>query len=148
MAGVGRRELMAMTITGLMVRASSLHAQERIKSGTVAIEQVQVAFIGSGNIGGGTLEFQGGGYPFSVGGLGVGGFGISRMEATGDVYNLKELQHFPGAYVQARYGFAAGDVSGGQLWLENTNHVLLNLRARRTGLALSLGADAVFIDFK
>jgi hypothetical protein len=34
-------------------------AQERVKSGTVEIEQVQVAFIGSGNVGGGTLHFPG-----------------------------------------------------------------------------------------
>jgi hypothetical protein len=41
-----------------------------------------------------------------------------------------------------------GNVSAGELWLENPNGVLINLRARRTGLALSLGADAVIIDFK
>jgi hypothetical protein len=34
-------------------------AQERVKSGTVEIEQVQVAFIGSGGVGGGTLHFRG-----------------------------------------------------------------------------------------
>jgi hypothetical protein len=123
-------------------------AQERVKTGTVDIEQVQVAFIGSGNLGGGTLQFQGKSYRFTVGGLGIGGFGVSKMQATGDVYNMKELRQFPGAYGQARYGFAVGDKSSGELWLENTNGVLLNLRAKRTGLAVSLGADAVIIDFK
>lgn len=123
-------------------------AQERVKTGTVEIEQVQVAFIGSGNLGGGTLQFQGKSYRFTVGGLGIGGFGVSKMQATGDVYNMKELRQFPGAYGQARYGFAAADKSGGELWLENTNGVVLSLKAKRTGLALSLGADAVIIDFK
>ena len=56
-----------------------------MKSGTVSIEQLQVAFIGSGGAGEGTLHFHGKSYRFSVGGLGVGGFGVSKMEATGDV---------------------------------------------------------------
>ncbi|HEY4167567.1 MAG TPA: hypothetical protein VGM96_12360, partial [Reyranella sp.] len=68
-----------------------------MKTGTVDIEQVQVAFIGSGNLGGGTLQFQGKSYRFTVGGLGIGGFGVSKMQATGDVYNMKELRQFPGA---------------------------------------------------
>ncbi len=123
-------------------------AQERVKSGTVEIEQVQVAFIGSGNVGGGTLHFQGKSYRFTVGGLGVGGFGVSKMQATGDVYNLRELKQFPGAYGQARYGMAAGDKGSGEMWLENPHGVSISLRTKRTGLALSLGADAVYIDFK
>ena len=67
-------------------------AQQRVLSGTVNIEQVQVAFIGSGNVGGGTLHYRGKSYRFTVGGLGIGGFGFSKMEAYGEVYNLKELR--------------------------------------------------------
>jgi hypothetical protein len=33
------------------------------------------------------------------------------------------------------------------LWLQNTRGVALHLKAERRGLALSLGGDAVFIDF-
>jgi len=119
-----------------------------IKSGTVEIEQVQLAFIGSGNLGGGTLQFDGQNYRFTVGGLGVGGFGVSEIKASGDVYNLTNLRFFPGAYAQARYGLVVGDVSTGELWLENSNGVVLKLKAEREGLALSLGADAVYIDFE
>lgn len=133
---------------GAALVAGPAFAQERVKSGTVVIEQVQVAFIGSGNVGGGTLNFHGKSYRFSIGGLGIGGFGISKMEAYGDVYNLKELRQFPGAYGQARYGAVAGDKGGGEMWLQNPEGVLLSLRARRQGLAVSLGADAVIIDFK
>jgi hypothetical protein len=148
-SGTGRRGfLLGLSGVGLSSLGPAAFAQERVKSGTVAIEQVQVAFIGSGNVGGGTLEFQGKSYRFSVGGLGIGGFGVSKMHATGEVYNLKELRQFPGAYGQARYGMAAGDKSAGEMWLQNPNGVLISLRAKRTGLALSLGADAVYIDFK
>jgi hypothetical protein len=148
-SGIGRRTAL-LGLSGLVVSSatSPVVAQERVKSGTVEIEQVQIAFIASANVGGGTLAFQGRSYRFSVGGLGVGGFGASKMQATGEVFNLKELRQFPGAYGQARYGVAAGDRSAGELWMQNPNGVLISLRAKRSGLALSLGADAVYIDFK
>ena len=142
---IGRRCFMA---AGAALSVAPAQAQERVKTGSVEIEQVQVAFIGSGNLGGGTLQFEGKSYRFTVGGLGIGGFGVSKMQASGDVYNLRQLRQFPGAYAQARYGVAVGDKGSGELWLQNPNGVLLSLRTRRTGLALSLGADAVVIDFK
>ena len=147
MSVITRRGLACTGMAGVLLVGREGLAQD-VKSGTVEIEQVQVAFIGSGNLGGGTLHFQGRNYPFTVGGLGVGGFGFSKMQATGEVYNLKDLRHFPGAYVQARKGIAVGDRSSGTMWLENTHGVSISLRTRRTGLALSLGADAVMIDFK
>jgi hypothetical protein len=122
-------------------------ADSYTESGTVTIEQVQIAFIGSGNLGGGTLSFGGRSYNFTVGGLGYGGFGVSKMEAVGTVYNLKNRADFEGAYAQARYGLVAGDVSTGELFLENSRGVALRLKAKRTGLALSLGGDAVYIKF-
>lgn len=147
MIRVRRRLFLGGALASAAVPAG-VQAQERVKSGTVEIEQVQVAFIGSGNVGGGTLHFQGKSYRFNVGGLGVGGFGISKMQAYGDVYNLKQLRHFAGAYGQARYGMAAGDQGRGEMWLENPDGVMISLKTKRQGLALSLGADAVYIDFK
>jgi hypothetical protein len=126
-------------------------AQERPEgppSATVTIEQVQVAFIGSGAVGGGTLSYGGKSYPITVGGLGVGGFGASRLTATGAVYGLKRLEDFPGAYAQIRMGWALGDQGGGTLWLRNANGVSIKLDTRREGLQLSLGADAVVFGFK
>ena len=118
------------------------------KSATLEIDQVQVALLYSGNLGGGKLHFNGKTYPFTVGGLGIGGIGFSKMEAVGQVYNMKKLDDFPGAYGQARYGFAAGTESGGSMWLQNPNGVVIELKTKREGLALSLGADAVYIAFK
>jgi|SRR5688572_8998336 hypothetical protein len=127
--------------------AGALAADDLVKSGTLTIEQVQIAFIGSGNLGGGTLIAGGQKYSFSIGGLGIGGFGVSKMEAHGTVYNLKNINDFAGGYVQARYGLAVGTMSTGQLWLQNAKGVVLELKAKRTGLALSLGGDAVYINF-
>lgn len=130
-----------------LIFAPAALADDLVQTGTVTIEQVQIAFIGSGNLGGGTLVFKNQEYGFSIGGLGIGGIGVSKMEAYGSVYNLYNLADFPGGYVQGRYGLALGSVSTGELWLQNSRGVVLQLKAKRTGLALSLGGDAVYIDF-
>jgi len=125
----------------------SARAEEQRKSGEVTIDQVQVAFLISGNLGGGTLSYKGKTYNFTIGGLGIGGIGASSIQATGIIYNLDRLEDFPGAYGQARMGYAAGNLSSGDLWLQNNNGVYMYLKAKRQGLALSLGADAIYIDF-
>ena len=117
-------------------------------SGTVEITQVQMAFIVSGNIGSGRLGFQGRTYAFTIGGLGAGGYGVSRVEAYGEIYNLSRIEQFPGLYFSGRYGAAVGQAGGGELFLQNKSGVNMRLRARRTGLALSLGADGIEIRLK
>lgn len=112
---------------------------------TVDMQEVQAAYIGSGNAGTGVLFFRGMQYPFQVGGAGVGGIGLSTINATGEVYNLRELAQFPGTYGQARYGFAIGTASAGDLWMQNEAGVIMHLKAKREGLMLSLGGDAVII---
>jgi len=114
-------------------------------SGSVSIHQVQIAFIGSGTAGGGTLYFRGRSYRFRLGGLGIGGIGISTVDATGNVYNLPRLADFNGIFGQARYGWAIGEQGKGRMWLQNGNGVVLQLHARRQGLALSLGADGMVV---
>jgi hypothetical protein len=144
------RSILHLAAAGLAtwcLAAAPASADDLKKSGTVTIEQVQIAFIGSGNLGGGTLKFGGKTYDFSIGGLGIGGFGVSKITATGTVYNLKDRSDFAGTYGQARYGIAIGSASTGELWLQNTRGVVLQLKADRQGLALSLGADAVRIKF-
>jgi hypothetical protein len=116
--------------------------------GTVEMNQVQAAFIGSGGGGSGTLNFRGRSYPFAVGGLGIGGIGASTINAQGEVYGLNKVSDFPGAYAQGRYGFVVGETSGGDLWLRNEKGVIMHLKAKRTGLMLSLGGDAVVISMQ
>jgi hypothetical protein len=142
---------LAVPITAAICLAVALagpaRADELVPAGTLTISQVQVAFIGSGNLGGGKLLVGGKSYSFTIGGLGVGGIGLSRMEAVGTVYNLRNIADFAGGYVQARYGMVIGEVGGGALWLQNTRGVVLKLDTERVGLALSLGGDAVYIKF-
>jgi len=148
----GRGLLAAAAILALGAAALSGDgwAQTKPQSGTVSIHQVQIAFIFSGNLGSGQLSYQGRTYPFTIGGLVVGGIGVSTVDATGEVYGLERLEHFQGVYGQARYGVAVAnaDRGGGELWLENPNGVQMHLKSKREGLALSLGADGIYIQFK
>jgi hypothetical protein len=136
---------LAATILGAAATAPS---QAQAPSGTVEINQVQIAFLVSGNLGSGRLSFQGRVYEFSIGGLGVGGIGINRLEAVGTVYGLSRIEQFPGLYGSARTGIAIGDQGRGQLWLENGNGVRMQLRARREGLALTIGGDGIVVQMK
>lgn len=112
---------------------------------SVDMQQVQVAYLGSGNGGSGVLHFRGQDYPFTVGGLGVGGIGVSSIKATGVVYHLANVAQFAGSYVQGRYGIAVGTASTGDLWLQNDAGVVMHLQAQRKGLMLSLGGDVIVI---
>jgi hypothetical protein len=139
-------KILTASIAIFLASPAAIPADDLKPSGTVTIEQTQIAFIGSGNLGGGTLSYGGKQYHFTVGGLGIGGIGISTIQAQGTVYNLNDLADFPGAYVQGRYGMAIGDTGGGGFWLKNSQGVVLKLSAKREGLALSLGGDAVYIN--
>ena len=76
-------------------------------TGTVRIEQVNVALFWSASLGGGTLSHKGQSYDFVVGGLGVGGVGASSLKATGEVYDMGRVTDFEGVYGQARVGYAS-----------------------------------------
>jgi uncharacterized membrane protein len=134
-----------------LLAVTPLLAQERPKgrpAASVTIQQVQVSFIGSGALGGGTLKYAGRSYSIKVGGLGIGGIGASRLTASGTVYGLSRREDFAGAYVQIRSGWALGDQGKGTLWLHNDKGVTMRLHTQRQGLQLSLGADGVVIGFK
>jgi hypothetical protein len=114
-------------------------------SGFVEMKEVQVAYMGNAGGGEGTLTFRGQRYPFQIAGLGVGGIGVSMVDAEGEVYRLTDLKQFPGYYDAAQYGAVAGTASVGDIWLENPNNVVIHLKAKREGLMLSVGADAIDI---
>jgi len=117
-------------------------------SGTIELQAVQAAYIGSASGGSGTLFFNGRSYPFSIGGAGIGGIGASTIEGYGEVYKLGFVSQFPGAYAQGRYGFALGNKSGGDLWLQNEAGVIIHIKAKREGLMLTLGGDAMVLSFQ
>jgi hypothetical protein len=129
----------------LSLHSTALAAELGPPVGRVSMEIGQGGFILSASGGKGTLTFKGRKYAFKVGGLGVGGLGVSKIMATGEVYGLKRIEDFPGGYLQARAGYAAVEGKGVQ-WLENSNGVVLQLRSTSKGLSLNLGADGLKIE--
>lgn len=115
-------------------------------SGTVEISQRTAALIVGGSGGSGVLRYQGQEYPFQIGGVGVGGIGYTELEAQGEVYNLTDIEDFPGTYGQARVGLTAGTGEGRQ-WLRNGSGVYLELRTQTSGLAISAGLDGMVLSF-
>jgi len=155
--GVSRRCLSSagasVAMLALLVGCSGSGTGPQTVSGmspdaTVTMHEVQAAYIANANGGSGTLFFQGGAYPFKIGGAGIGGIGASTVDATGEVYGLNTLSQFAGDYAQGSYGYAFGTSSGGDLWLKNHNGVVLHLHAKRTGLMLSLGGDVIRINME
>lgn len=128
-----------MGVSSIALPRSAAAAQP---SGTVQLRIVQASFVGSASTGGGVLHYQGHDYKFTTTGGGIGGFGLSKFEASGTVYDLKSVADFDGPYVQLRTGLALGEQGKGKMWLRNPSGVSMVLSGRRTGLALSLGADA------
>jgi hypothetical protein len=116
-------------------------------AGEVELKQYSVAWGGSGTMGGGTLTYDGQSYPFSIVGLGFGGFGASAVEAKGVVYNLPSREAFAGTYGNARLGMTAGESGGGKLWLRNRDGVVMELESEMRGLALAGGIDGLVIQW-
>jgi len=116
-------------------------------SGKVSIESKSIG-VGIGvSWGDGKLSFKEKEYPFSIDGLTLVDFGISKASAAGDVYNLTDAAKFAGTYVAAEAGFAlAGGVGG--VVLRNQDGVVMHLRSTSKGAKLQLGPSGMTIKLK
>ena len=137
---------MLLLMGGVIAVGQPAAAADLNQSGMVHIKQVRVSFMCSGNPGDGTLEFQGRTYSFTVVGLGVSSL-VQKVSATGVVYDMTDPSQFAGVYVRAPKSIAARDGGGGNIWLQNTRGVVLEIKAERPGITPSLGADGIYIDF-
>lgn len=116
-------------------------------SGKASIESKSIG-VGIGvSWGDGKLSFKGKEYPFSIDGLTLVDFGISKASAAGDVYNLTDVAKFAGTYAAAEAGFAlAGGVGG--VVLRNQDGVVMHLRSTSKGAKLQLGPSGMTIKLK
>jgi len=92
--------------------------------------------------GAGVLTFQGKAYPFRIEGISVGDMGISRAEATGNVYNLTKIEDFSGDYVAAS---ASAAIAGGSgiASMRNQHGVAIDLTGIDEGVKLKFGVEGV-----
>jgi hypothetical protein len=126
-------------ITTLLVGNPALAEEAKQPVGKVSIDQKQIGLIVGGSIGGGTLTFEDKEYPFKLKGLSAGiNVGLSKMSASGEVYDLADISKFPGIYTKLDASVALGGGMGG-LRLKNQNGVIMTLHSRTAGLELNLG---------
>ena len=132
----------------VMVLASSAVAAEKATpSGKLTMESKSIA-IGVGvTWGDGKLSFKGKDYSFSIDGLTLVDFGISKASATGDVYNLTDSAKLAGTYVAAEAGITLAGGVGGMV-LRNQDGVIIHIRSVSKGAKLQLGTSGLTIKMK
>ena len=116
-------------------------------SGKVTIESRSIAAGVGITWGDGKLTFKGKVYPFSIDGLSLVDWGIAKVSATGDVYNLTDPAKLAGTYVAAEAGLTLAGGMGGMV-LRNENGVVLHVRSTSRGARLTLGTSGLKITMK
>src|SRR2546430_14885505 len=101
-----------MAIASLLLMLNLIPAEVERPDATLTWHMVSIADGVGYSWGAGVLTFQGKAYPFRVEELSVGDIGISRAEATGNVYHLTKLEDFSGDYAAASTSAAIAEGSG------------------------------------
>ena len=142
---VSRAALLLLVMTALATNAIS--GESAKPSGKVSIQSKSIAAGIGVTWGDGKLSFKGKDYPFSVDGLTVVDFGISKASATGEVYNLTDVAKFAGTYVAGEAGFTLAGGVGGMV-LRNQDGVVMHVRSVSKGAKLQLGTSGLNIKLK
>lgn len=112
-------------------------------SGSVTIDETQFGFIVGGSVGGGVLNFKGKTHKFKIGGISIGAnIGVSKVSASGEVYDLPDIAKFPGTYVKLDGSATIGGGVGGTV-LKNEHGVVMKLQSTQEGLQFNLSANGV-----
>jgi hypothetical protein len=130
-----------------LVATTVISATNPTPSGQVAIDSRSIAAGVGVSWGDGTLNFQGKQYRFSVNGLSLVDFGITKASAVGEVYDLTDLSKFEGNFLAGEAAFALAGGMGG-ISMRNQNGVIMVLRSVSQGAKLQLGPGGITIKLK
>lgn len=111
--------------------------------GSINITEIIAAGAAGGK---GAVTFQGQSHPFKLVGGVTGGGGAADTQAHGEVYNLRQMDDFPGVYTQNSGGIGLATSGSADLWLRNRAGVVLHLVGTQTGVTLSLGREEVLVE--
>jgi hypothetical protein len=143
-ARLWRLGLLVAGVVGLIATAV---AKPPPPSGTLSITTTSVA-VGLGvHWGTGVLTTRGQRYPFAIQGLEVGGVGVSKVQAVGQVYHLRQVADFAGTYVAVGANAAVGG-GAGIMTMRNQHGVVINLQSTQQGLKLTAGVEGITITWK
>lgn len=131
-----------------LAAATALPARAQTPSATVEIQIFRAGFIIGGSGGSGLLQYEGRGYPLSIGGVSLGAtIGVARADFVGDVFNLKNPRDIEGTYTAVSAGGAAAG-GGGLTDLVNARGVQLRLRGTQVGLMVSIDLAGMVISLR
>ena len=140
-----RRTLMSvMAIASLVLMLHLISAEEKPPDATLTWNTASIADGVGYGWGAGVLTFQGKAYPFRVEELSVGDIGISRVEATGNVYHLTKLEDFSGHYAAASASAAIAE-GHGVATMRNQHGVVIDLTGIDQGVELTFAVEGVKI---
>jgi hypothetical protein len=137
----------ALVATSFLAVGPALADAPLKPAGQVSIDETQFGFVIGGSVGGGELTVDGKKHAFQIGGLSLGAnIGVSKFAARGEVYNLKNIEDFPGNYVTAGGQIALGGGMGG-VTLKNEKGVIMRLQGTTEGVQFNVGASGVNVYF-
>ena len=143
-----RRLMGLITVAALGLALTVARADEKkMPDATLALHAGSVAAGIGISWGGGTLTYKGKDYPVDVKGLSVGDVGATRIEASGNVYNLKSIGDFNGNYTAVAAGLTIAG-GGGYAAMKNQNGVTVELVSTTQGLKFALGGGGVDMKIK
>jgi hypothetical protein len=147
MSKVLRVSTIALFFMVMALGSNAVAADKAVPSGKITIESRSIAAGVGVTWGDGKLTFKGKDYPFSIDGLTLVDFGISKASAAGEVYNLTDSAQLVGTYVAAEAGITLGGGVGGMV-LRNQNGVIIRLHSVSRGAKLQLGTSGLTVKMK
>ena len=137
-----------MTIAAFaLALTSAFAAEEKTPDATLKLSGGSVAAGIGFSWGSGTLTYKGKEYPIEVKGLSAGDVGVTKVEASGKVYNLKDLADFDGNYTGVAAGAAVAG-GGSVVTMKNQAGVTVDLVATTQGVKVTLGGGGVDMKIK
>jgi hypothetical protein len=122
-------------------------AEEKTPDATLKLSGGSVAAGIGFSWGSGTLTYKGKEYPIEVKGLSAGDVGVTKVEASGKVYNLKNLADFDGNYTAVGAGAAVAG-GGSVVAMKNQAGVTVDLVATTQGVKVTIGGGGVEMKVK
>jgi hypothetical protein len=138
---------LALFFMVMALAGNAVAAEKATPSGKLTIESKSIAAGIGITWGDGKLNFNGKDYPFSIDGLTLVDWGISKASADGEVYNLTDAAKLAGTYVAAEAGLTLAGGMGGMV-LRNSDGVIIHLHSVSKGARLQLGTSGLTIRMK
>lgn len=133
--------------TVVIILLAGMAVPSHAQSGRAEFNLFKAGLLVGVSGGQGTLFFQGKSYRFNIGGVTLGGIGISNAKLSGEVYNLTNPADIVGTYTATSAGLAV--VSGSKVAsLKNSKGVVLKVRGRQAGLRVGIDLSGMSINLE